>query len=339
MDELSMLRAARPQDAYADERREAARDRLLAEATGSAPARRRALRSTRSVRRISRPWQVGLAAALAVGVTLTVAGTYRAGGGTHIPGTHTPGAEATASSAARVLLLAADAAQQSAPPPGARWLVWGDQVVSTAAAQKTCGGTAKSVTAQAYAKLRSLASCQAEPPASLPELRHARTVSGDGYPGLGPLPDQPAALLRSVERFYAAYYQNNGDRLPGHPVPPLTRPELYAGAFDVLRTLLDSGATSPSPTVQLRALALIPGTKVVTGARNAAGQPGIAVTITSPDPAQTGFSQEEIIFDSHTYQDVGGVLVEPDQYATGGSVTISTTRTWQAYYDAAGHRL
>jgi hypothetical protein len=339
MDELSMFRAVRPQDAYADERREAARDRLLAEATGSAPAGRRALRSTRAVRRISRPWQAGLAAALAIGVTAAVAGTYHAGGGAYTPGTHAPGAEATASGAARVLLLAAGAAQQSAPPPGAHWLVWGDQTVSTASAQKMCGGTAKSVTAQAYAKLRSLASCQAQPPASLPELRHARTVSGDGYPDLGPLPDQPAALLRTVERWYAAYYKKNADTLPGHPAPPLTRPGLYAGAFDVLRVLLESGVTSPSPAVQLRALALIPGTKVVTGARNSAGQPGIAVTITSPDPAQTGFSQEEIIFDSRTYQDIGGVLVQPDQYATGGSVTISTTRTWQAYYNAAGHRL
>jgi hypothetical protein len=337
MDELSMLRAVRPQDAYADERREAARDRLLAEATVSERAGRHAPRSTRAVRRISRPWQAGVAAALAVGVTVAVAGTYRAGGGTH-----TRGAEATPSGAARVLLLAADAAQQSAPPPGARWLVWGNQTVSTATASKQCGGVAKPVTAQAYAKLRSLASCQAGPPASLPELRHARPVSGgNGYPGLGSLPDQPGALLRSVERWYAAYYKNNADSLPGHPAPPLTRPGLYAGAFDVLRTLLDGGVTSPSQAVQLRALALIPGTKVVTGARNAAGQPGIAVTITSADAAQTGFSQEEIIFDSHTYQDIGGVLVQPEpvQYAKGGSVTLSSTRTWQAYYDAAGHRL
>jgi hypothetical protein len=94
-------------------------------------------------------------------------------------------------------------------------------------------------------------------------------------------------------------------------VPPLTQVELNAAAFDVLRTLLEGGVTSPSQAVQLQALALIPGTKVVTDARNATGQPGIAVAITSPDPAQTGFLKEEIIFDSRTYQDIGGVLVQP----------------------------
>jgi hypothetical protein len=335
MDELSMIREARPRDGYPDERREAARDRLLAEAMVSAGAGRRAPRGTRAARRISRPWQAGLAAALVIAAASALAGTYRAGSGPHARD-----GQATDSTAARVLLLAADTASQSAPPPGARWIVWESQSVSTASAQKLCGGSAKPVTANAYAKLRSLGSCPASPPASLPELRHARPAGGgSGYPDMGPLPDQPGPLLRAVERWYTAHYNQDADRLPGHPVPPLTRAELYAGAFDTLRVLLQEGVTSPSQAVQLRALALIPGTTVVTGARNAAGQPGIAVTINSADAAQTGFSREEIIFDPHTYKDIGGVLIQPDQYVKGGSVTLSTTQVWQAYYDAAGHRI
>jgi hypothetical protein len=333
MDELSMLRAARPRDAYPDERREAARDRLLVQATASARAGRHVPRPARAARRISRPWQAGLAAALTVGVTLGVAGTYHGG-------THPSAGQATDSSATRVLLLAADDAWQGAPPAGARWVVWGNQATSSASTTKMCGGTAKSINGDAYVKVRALATCPAGAPASLPELRHAKPVSGGtGFPDLGPLPDQPGPLLRAIEHWYAAYYKNNADRLPGHPVPPLTQAELNAAAFNILRTLLEGGATSPSQAVQLRALALIPGTKVVPDARNAAGQPGIAVAITSPDPAQTGFIQEEIIFDSRTYQDIGGKLVHPDQYAKGGFVTLSTSRVWQAYYNAAGHRL
>lgn len=341
MDELSMLRAARPQGAYPNERREAARDRLLAQATASARAGRHVPRPARAARRISRPWQAGLAAALTIGVTLGVAGTYHAGGGTHpSAGQATDNAgQATGSSAARVLLLAAHAAPQSAPPAGARWIVWGDQGISSASATKMCGGTARSINGDGYVKVRALATCQAGPPASLPELRHAKPVGGIGLPGLGPLPDQPGPLLRAVEHWYTADYKSNADRLPGHPVPPLTQVELNAAAFDVLRTLLEGGVTSPSQAVQLQALALIPGTKVVTDVRNAAGQPGIAVAITSPDPAQTGFLKEEIIFDSRTHQDIGGVLVQPDQYAKGGFITLSTTRVWQAYYNADGHRL
>jgi hypothetical protein len=335
MDELSMLREVCPRDAYAPERRAAARNRLLAAAAVSAEAGRSAPRPARAARRISRPWQAGLAAALAIGVALAVAGTYRPGGAAHAPG-----GLAADTGAARVLLLAADAAQHSAPPPGARWVVWEDQSVSSASATKLCGGTAKSVNAGAYVKVRALVACPAGPPASLPELRHARPVSaGNGYSDLGPLPDQPGPLLRAVERWFKAHWAADADRLPGHPVPPLTRAELYAGAFDTLRTLLQEAVTSPSRAVQLRALALIPGTTVVTGARNAAGHPGIAVTITSADPAATGFSREEIIFDPRTYQDIGGVLVTPDQYVPGGLVTLSTTQLWQAYYDAAGHRL
>jgi hypothetical protein len=335
MDELSMLREVRSRDAYPPGRRAAARNRLLAEATVPARTGRHTPRPARAARRISWPWQAGLAAALAIGVALAVAGTYRSGGAVHAPG-----GQAADTGAARVLLLAADAAQHSAPPPGTRWVVWEDVAVSSASAAKLCGGTAMSVDADAYAKVRALAACPAGPPASLPELRHARPVSaGNGYPDLGPLPDQPRPLLRAVERWFKAHWAADADRLPGHPVPPLTQAELYAGAFDTLRLLLQENLTSPSRAVQLRALALIPGTTVVTGARNAEGRPGIAVAIKSADAAATGFSREEIIFDPQTYQDIGGVLVTPDQYAPGGFVTQSTVQLWQAYYDAAGHRL
>jgi len=337
MDELSLLQALRPQDAYADERRTAARNRLLAEATASAPAGRQVPRGTRAERRISRPWRAGLAAGLAGAAALAVTGTYLTGG----TGVHAAahGAHASGISAAGVLLLAADASKQSAPPPGARWIVWENKAVSTASTEAICGGVAKSVTAAAYVKVRAFVSCPAGAPASLPELRHAKPVGDGGYPDLGSLPDQPGPLLRAVERWYTAHYKRYADALPGHPAPPLTPAGLHAGAFDTLGMLLEEGGTSRSPAVLLRALALIPGTTVVTGARNAAGQPGIAVTITSADPAQTGFSQDEIIFDPHTYQDIGGALVQPDQYVKGGSVTISTTQVWQAYYDAAGRRL
>jgi hypothetical protein len=342
MDELDMLRAVRPLDIYPERLREATRTRLLTEAMaagpGAAGVTRHAPAGARGPRRTRRAWQAGLAAVLAAGA-VAVTGTYLASGAR--PHGIASGPPAPAISATRVLLLAADAAQASAPPPGARWVVWEDQVTSSAWRHPDCGGTVKSVTAQAYGKLPGvLRSCPAAPPASLPVLRRVKTVSGgSGYPDMGTLPDQPGPLLAAVERWTRAHWTQNADHLPGQPVPALTRPELYAEAFAALQALLQSGVTSPSRSVQLRALALIPGTKVATSVRNAAGLPGIAVTITSADAAQTGFSQQEIIFDPHTYQDIGGVLVQPDQYAAGGSVTISTARMWQAYYDAAGRRV
>src|SRR5262249_17458647 len=140
MDELSMLRAVRPRDAYADERREAARDRLLAQAAVSGRAGRHAPHPARAPWRISLKLQAGLAAALAIGVTLAVAGARHAGSGAH-----SSAGPVTGNTAARVLLLAANAAQQSTPPAGARWVVWADRAVTTASAQTVCGGAAKLV--------------------------------------------------------------------------------------------------------------------------------------------------------------------------------------------------
>jgi hypothetical protein len=157
-----------------------------------------------------------------------------------------------------------------------------------------------------------------------------------GYPNPAGLPDQPGSLLRAVYRWCAADWAKNADSLPGKPAPPPTRADLQSSAFQSLGLMLSSGVTSPAPAVQLKAFALIPGTRVITGAHNAAGRPGIAVAITG-NPAQVGFIMDEIIFDARTYQEIGGVLVQPR--AGGGAVTLSTTMQWQAYYDATGHRL
>src|SRR5258708_24916476 len=108
MDELSMLRGLRRQDAYPDEPRKVARDRLLAEATAPAAIGRRAPSGTRAARRISWRWQAGMAAALAGAAALAVTGTYLTGGA-HAHGVAN-GAQAPGTSAGSVLLLAADAA-------------------------------------------------------------------------------------------------------------------------------------------------------------------------------------------------------------------------------------
>ena len=326
MDDLDLLRAVRPQDTYPGELRETARGRLLA-AAAAEPAHRAQPARQAHRRRIPRfRLAAGLAFGAAAAVTAAAVGAHLAASqtaGSKVAGPRVPvGSHPLTGS--QVLLLAAKAARTDTPPPGTRWIVTEERSTTTGVPGPYCGAIAKSATSPGIAKIRQLVgSCAAQAPASLSGLRGAKPFDPAGsISGLDPasLPDEPAALLKAIYRWDAANHALG---------------VLHFDAFDILRGMLTSGVTSPSPAVQLQALALIPGISVDTHVRNAVGRPGIGVTFIGK--VQKDRIKEEIIFDSQTYQNTGGVVVE---WAPGGSQTITTTAiVWQAYYNADGHRL
>jgi hypothetical protein len=326
MNELDLIRTARPQDDYPDDRRAAARTRLLAGMT-EPPAPQHARRGPR---RISWRWQASLGFALAIGIAAAMSAASLSG---------TPGVRvaprtgpAAASGATRVLLLAARSADANAAaaPAGARWIVTLDRETSTVSGT-TCGGLVRSATGLAYGKIFSvLAGCPARPPAFLPQLRTVKVFTASpgslGYPDPAGLPDQPGPLLSAIYRWV---HRSPLDRLPGQPVPHVSAAYFHLEAFDVLRLMLGSGVTSPAPGVQLRALAEIPGVRIVGPSRNALGRTGIGVAISAA-------GEEDVeIFDAHSYQIIGGQTVT----LRGGHQVTTTSQPWHAYYDATGHRL
>jgi hypothetical protein len=326
MNELDLIRTTLRPDDYPDGRRAETRARLLAEMF-EPPAPQHARRRQHRI-----PWrlQAGLAFGLAVGIATAVTVTSLSGA----PATHaaTRTRPAAASDATRVLLLAARAADANAaaPPAGTRWIVTLDRDTSTASGT-TCGGLVKSATRPAYGKIFSvLAGCPARPPAFLPQLRTVKVFTENpdslGYPDPAGLPDQPGPLLSAIYRWDAS---SPADSLPGKPAPPVSAADLHLEAFDVLRLMLGSGVTSPTPGVQLRALAEIPGVRIVRPARNALGRPGIGVAISAAG------EQDVEIFDAHSYQIIGGQTVT----LQGGHLVTTSSQEWHAYYDAAGHRL
>jgi hypothetical protein len=345
MDEIDLFRSARPQDAYPGEKLDATRGRLLAAIAAAdataAPAAEPPGRAHRaSLRRpAGRTARVAVAASLAIGTAAAAAVVVTADHHAGTPRTSVAtGTRHAPASAAQLFVLAAKAVSTSAPPAGTRWIVTENRGTSSAAGQ-FCGATVKDATKNAYGKLSGLlSSCPQQPPASLPQLKKEKAFpeGGAGIPDPASLPGQPGPLLEALYRQIAAGWARHPDSLPGRPVPPVTQSELHDAAFDALRVMLTSGVTSPSPAVQLQALALIPGVKVYNNATNAAGAPGIAAAI-SGNGAQGGFSLDEIIFDPKTYQDIGGLVVTPLPH--GATDREVTAQMWRAYYDAAGNRL
>ena len=348
MDEIELFRSARPQDAYPGEKLAATRGRLLtaiavADAT-AAPAAEPPVQAPGAAHRAyrrpaGRTASLAVAASLAIGTAAAAAVVVTADHHARTPRTGVAtGTRHAPASAAQLFVLAAKAVSTSAPPAGTRWIVTENRGTSTAAGQ-FCGATVKDATKNAYGKLFGvLSSCPQQPPASLPQLRKEKAFpdGGAGIPDPASLPGQPGPLLKALYRQIAAGWARHPDSLPGRPVPPVTQSELHDAAFDALRVMLTSGVTSPSPAVQLQALALIPGVKVDNNATNAAGAPGIAAAI-SGNGAQGGFSLDEIIFDPKTYQDIGGLVVTPLPH--GATDREVTAQMWRAYYDAAGNRL
>ena len=325
MDEITMIRALRTDYAYPEEQRRATRGVLLAEMTGSAAGAPSAAPPRRAWRRV--PWQAGLGGVLAAGAAAVVAVAYLPGGA---PGrvTARPAAPATA---AQVLELAAHTARSAAAPvpAGARWLVWEARTDSTAYSAPECGMSA-ALTGDPNdpIKIRGASACQAQPPASIPQLRGAKPIPELSGPHWGRLPSQPGPLLAAIYRQVRAQPK---DSVPGKPPGTVTAADLNEEVFGDFTLMLTSGLTSPSPAVQLAAMARIPGIEIVHGAHSLLGRPAIEITVAGSE------DRESIFLDPSSYADIGGTIFT--DLPPTGPVTITSSRVWQAYYDSNGNKL
>jgi hypothetical protein len=173
-----------------------------------------------------------------------------------------------------------------------------------------------------------------------PPLPSGRTwtvtlVTGD-IVGVRTIPGRPPQVTvrpgPGRQRVIFSKYADTSDRIEvlPHDVAPLVGTVLDPTLFDITALIRNGDDDAHRSSVPL----------IVQGGGGASGAAAATVLSGSARVTRTlevGFSVEEIIFDAQTYQDIGGVLVQPTP--GGGSVTLSTTQVWQAYYDANGHRL
>jgi hypothetical protein len=323
MDELEMIHALRPDHDYPVGQRRAARTVLLAEAAStngwvSPPARAR--------RRMPRPARLG--GLVAAGAAIAVGAVYLAGSGAGQSPVR-PGA----TTAAQVLELAAQTARTTATPmpAGARWSVWVLRQTSTASPAARCQRWA-SVAGNPYRYVYAAmgwTSCQAQGPASIPRLRGARPIPERQAPRWGRLPTRPGPLLAAVYRDLRA---TPGDQLPGKPKGTETAADYNVGAFETLGDMLNSGLASPAPSVQLEAMARIPGIEIVRGARTVLGRPAIEIT------AHGTGNRDSVFLDPSSYSTLGNTLTV-SLPGHRPPVTITQVKVWQAYYDSDGNKL
>jgi hypothetical protein len=325
MDEITMIRALRTDYAYPEEQRRATRGVLLAEMTGSAAGAPSAAPPWRARRRV--PWQAGLGGVLAAGAAAVVAVAYLPGGA---PGRVTARAAAPATAAQALELAAHSARSAAAPvPAGARWLVWEARTDSTAYSAPMCGMSA-ALTGDPNdpTKIRGASACQAQPPASIPQLRGAKPIPELSGPHWGRLPSQPGPLLAAIYRQVRAQPK---DSVPGKPPGTVTAADLNEEVFGEFMLMLNTGLTSPSRAVQLAAMAMIPGIEIVHGTHNLLGHPAIEITVTGSQDRESEF------LDPSSYAVIGG-KVFTDLPSTG-PLTVTSFQVWQAYYDRNGNKL
>jgi hypothetical protein len=257
-----------------------------------------------------------------------VAVAYLPGGA---PGRVTPRAAAPAT-AAQVLELAAKktASSTAAPvPAGARWLVWEARTDSTAYSAPECGMSgALTGDPNDPTKIRGTSACQAQPPASIPQLRGAKPIPELSSPHWGRLPSQPGPLLAAVYRQVRAQPK---DSVPGKPPGTVTAADLNEGVFGEFMLMLNTGLTSPSRAVQLAAMARIPGIEIVHGTHNLLGHPAIEITVTGSQDRESEF------LDPSSYAVIGGTVFS--DLPSTGPVTVTSFQVWQAYYDRNGNKL
>lgn len=320
MDELDLIRAARPPDGYPDAQRAATRAAVLTGITGLTQAQ------AASRPRLAGRWRAGLVATVAA-LTLSAAMTVVAVHAAERPAHTRPSLPAPGGSAGRVLELAARTTV-TAPPPGTRWIVTESQITSTAWQGPECGGTVRAANGQAYGKLiPGPATCPAAPPATMPRFRVARTKAAAGTGPAGypvGLPDQPGPLLTALYRWLGAAPRAY---LPGTMAPRVPAPVRHVEAFDTLVQMITQADSAPGKGVLLAALGQIQGVKV-THIRASAD---IGVTIGIP-----GW-QDTMIMSAQNYKIIGDR--DTSVLPSGQRITVTDIPLWQAYYDASGHRL
>ena len=322
MDEITMIRALRTDHAYPEDQRRATRAVLLAEMAGSALPTAPPRRARRRV-----PWPAGLGGVLAAGAAAVVAVAYLPGGA---PGRVTARAAAPAT-AVQVLELAAHTARSTAAPvpAGARWLVWEARTDSTAWSGPECRMIA-AMAGNPYnpIKIRGTLACQAQSPASIPQLRGAKPIPELSGPHWGRLPSQPGPLLAAIYRQLRAQPK---DSVPGKPPGTVTAADLNEEVFGEFMLMLNTGLTSPSRGVQLAAMAMIPGIEIVHGTHNLLGHPAIEITVTGSQDRESEF------LDPSSYAVIGGKVFT--NLPSTGPVTVTSSQVWQAYYDRNGNKL
>jgi hypothetical protein len=309
MDEIDLVRAARPSDTYPAPARAAARARLDAAIAGAAapatpePASQ-GWRPRRRVRRVA----VAGALAVAVAVALTVTQQLSRDGA--------PPPAAPAANAAELADRAAAAATaHPAPTPGPHQWVYSRQL-------RVEHGGGEPFSEEHWARVdgRKLAY-----PISDRRVDHAEKVvketrdyrSMAGRPGCPDPPDRippavglgrffpdPAAVPTDPDGLLAAVY-----RLVQDPAcaPALVGDTVQDRAFSLIDGMLQTLLPAEVRAALFRALAKIPGVTVVQGATDAAGRRGVAFARAAAieGPGSSDWLRLEIILDRHAARYLG----------------------------------
>ncbi|GAA4636518.1 hypothetical protein GCM10023196_086600 [Actinoallomurus vinaceus] len=285
MDEMQLLRTARPEvPSYPEEAREAVRAALAAAADGTGPRRRG--RSSRSLRWSLAAAAGGLAVAVGVAALVQEAGTRGAGTGGRAPAHTSTG---TVVNAAQVLLLAADTveARPATHPRPSQWAYTKEMSYSS---QTTT--PAKPTTAERWMRFDGTqeASLGGDMPGVDPHRLRFSNLDHDAdettpmqdYAYLASLPTDPKALVKKfcsrvpakAADHTSCLFTNADKLLPNVAMPP----RLQAAFF--------------------RALAALPNIVVRRDVVDLAGRHDIAVAEAFPGD----FQSEVILLDPRTYE-------------------------------------
>jgi hypothetical protein len=308
MDEIDLVRAARPVGSYPPAAEAAARARLaaaIAEAAASAapePARHGRWRSGR-VRRVA----IAGALAVAVAVALTVTQQLNPHGAP-------PPAAPTANAAELANSAAAAAAAQSIPTPRPHQWVYSKE-------RRVEYGSRKPFTIEHWIRVdgkKEVYAVSDRRVAGAPKVRKEqrqfrslRSVRCPGPPerirpavGLGRFFPDPAAVPIDPDGLLAAVYQLVEDPACA---PILVGDTVQDRAFLLIDGMLQTVQPAEVRAALYQALAKIPGVAVVQSASDAAGRRGVALTRAAAieGPGSSGWLRLEIVLDRHTHRYLG----------------------------------
>jgi hypothetical protein len=309
MDEIDLIRAARPGDSYPPAERAAGRARLdaaIAEAAASAtpqPARQ-GRRPSRRGRRVA----IAGALAIAVAVALTVTQQLNPDG--------TPPAAPTANAAELANSAATAAATRSIPTPRPHQWVYtkelrveypGDKPFTHEHWVRVDGKKFAYPTSNLRAAhprkvsrermhLSVLTSRLGCPPGKPERIRPAVGL-GRFFPNPSAVPTDPDGLLAAVYQLV--------ENPACAPIP--VGDTVQDRAFMLIDAMLETVMPAEVRAALYRALAKIPGVTVVQGATDAAGRRGVALARAAAfeGPGSSRWLRLEIILDSHTYRYLG----------------------------------
>jgi hypothetical protein len=315
MDEIDLVRAARPVDSYPAAARAAARARLdAAIAEAAAPATSQPARRDR--RRSGRMRRAAIAGALAVAVAVALTVTQQLG-----PDGAPPPAAPTANAAELANSAAAAAAARPVPTPRPHQWVYTKEL-------RVEYGSRKPFTVEHWVRVDGRKDVR---PTSDRRAARARKVSRERLPlqvlrqrlqlppsrcppdtpvrvrpavGLGHWFPDPSAVPTDPDGLLAAVYRLVQDPACA-PIP--AGDTVQDQAFMLIDAMLATVLPAEVRAALYRALARIPGVTVVRGASDAAGRRGVALARAAAIEGRgsSGWLRLEIILDGDTYRYLG----------------------------------